>query len=168
MGYLLTQSGTLTVSMIWDIGKINGLLWADFLVETAGWTGESRKVVTDCSKKLSAAIIAKRVQDQLKVHRVSLKMVGPVGLEPTTNRLWGLGRVRRDSYKYKRKDRKAFFRSWFSIYTSPNRYRTAVLFEFASSRAFSRVISDLSVKKPNSPREFASMCARPSPKMESL
>jgi hypothetical protein len=26
MGYLLTQSGTLTVNMIRDIGKINGLL----------------------------------------------------------------------------------------------------------------------------------------------
>ena len=58
-----------------------------FFTERAGYSGEIRKEVTDCSDRLSAGIIAKAVQDQVKVHRVSLKMAGPVGLEPTTNRL---------------------------------------------------------------------------------
>jgi len=43
------------------------------------------------------------------------RMVGPVGLEPTTNRLWGWGRVRRDSDK--RKHRKVFF--WVLISDLP-------------------------------------------------
>ena len=58
-----------------------------FFTERAGCSGEIRKEVTDCSEKLSAGMIAKRVQDQFKVHRVSLKMVGPVVLELMTNRL---------------------------------------------------------------------------------
>ena len=50
-------------------------------------SGELRKVVTGWPEKLLAAMIAKRMQEQLEVRSVCEKMVGPVGLEPTTNRL---------------------------------------------------------------------------------
>ena len=48
-----------------------------FFTERAGCSGEIRKEVTDCSEKLSAGIIAKAVQDQVKVHRVYFENGGP-------------------------------------------------------------------------------------------
>ena len=123
--------------MSWDIRKITRLLWADFLAEIAGWTGESRKVITDCSEKLSAAIIAKRVQDQFKVHRVSLKMVGPIGFESTNNRLWWWERVRLVSRK--RKNRNVFSGCWLPIWSSPNLSRTLDQYKFSRSKIHNKV-----------------------------
>ena len=80
-------------------------------------------------------------------------MVGPVELEPGTNRLWECWITRWAPPK--RKNRKVFSGRWFSIWRDPNLCRTAALYEFASSLGTSRVISDFSTENQTRPENWS-------------